>query len=94
MHKAKMPSGKTRSIQDKGNIAFLKPVWCIRRKPGLNLSQYALCSAKLQVVLKLSQVGACCLCNFILLSLFTCACVCTFIFVIILFGGQQGKCTY
>lgn len=67
------------------------------RWPKLISVCFMFCRAVFQVVLKLSQVGTCCLCTFILMSLFTCTRVYTFIFcydVINLFGGQQGKCTY
>lgn len=54
VHIALTPSGNTGSIQHRGNIASLKPVWCRGRNPCLNVSQYSLCSAKHLLRLSLS----------------------------------------
>lgn len=76
--KTRMPSGVS-SIQDQGKSLFLKLTWGMRRNSGLNLPQKALSSFK-DLFFNLSQVGACCLWGFILVSLSTCASGRRFIF--------------
>lgn len=83
----------------RGTLRFFKPEGCIRRSPGLNLSQDALCSAKHLFRLSLSfhsRALAAYAVSYLRLCLHVPMCAYLYFHhnVITLFGGQQGKCTY